>query len=232
MGAGKKKSKKAGPGHLATERLTASESGADVEDNRLDQQADTRLEEDRRLMRRVEAGDDAARRLFLERIYRRVVGRVRNLSRSSSDAEDLVQEVLLQLLESAGSFQAQGCLEAWVDVVIVRTVTRKMTQLRRLRWIFGGEWFDVKSGAPDPELTLRKSAGDARVVELLSRIPRRRRVALVLKLMYGYAATEVAELTGESLKDVQYHIKKGRAELRRRMTKDEQMRELFPEVVL
>ena len=198
----------------------------------MEKQPDTRLEEDRRLLRRVAAGEDAARRRFLERIYRRVVGRVRNLSRSDSEAEDLVQEVLLQLLESAGSFQAQGCLEAWVDVVIVRTVTRKMTQLRRLRWIFGGEWFDPGSGTSDPERTLRKSAGDARVVELRGRVERKRRVALVLKLMYGYAATEVAELTGESLKDVQYHIKKGRAELRRHMMKDEQLRELFPEVVL
>ncbi len=228
----KKDSKTAGPGHLASERLTAPIPGSGDKDSLLEQQPDYQLVEDRQLMGRVAGGEEEARRRLLERIYRRVVARVRNLSRSDSEADDLVQEVLLQILESAGGFQAQGCLEAWVDVLIVRTVSRKMTQLRRLRWIFGGEWFEPASGARDPERSLQRTTGDARVVQLLGRVPRRRREVLVLKLMYGYAAREVAELTGESLEAVQYHIKKGRADLRRQMTKDEQLRELFPEVVL
>lgn len=227
-----KKSKSGGARHLATERSKTAGTLPGHEDNRLEQQPDTRLKDDARLMGRVASGEQEARRRLLERLYRRVVARVRNLSRSDTEAEDLVQEVLLQILESAGSFRAQGCLEAWVDVLIVRTVTKKMVRLRKLRWLLGGEWFDSEARTADPERSLRQSKGNARVVELLGRVPRSRRVVLVLKLMYGYSAQEVAEHTGESLKAVQYHIKKGRAELRRRMEKDEQLRELFPEVVI
>ena len=197
-----------------------------------EQEQTSQLKDDYRLMREVAAGSATARRALLERLYRRIVGRVRNLSRNDIEAEDLVQEVVIHILESAQGFRADGCLEAWADVIIVRTVTKKMTHLRRLRWLFGGEWFEPATRSGDPERTLGQRTRNARVVQLLHRLPQERREVLVLKLMYGYSAVEVAEHTDQSLKAVQYHIKKGRSELRRRILKDGQLRDLFPEVVL
>jgi DNA-directed RNA polymerase specialized sigma24 family protein len=66
---------------------------------------------------------------------------------------------------------------------------------------------------------------------LLDRLAPERRLVVVLKLMYGHSAAEVAEMTGLSLEKVRYHLKHGRATLRHLATRDAGIRELFPEVM-
>lgn len=193
---------------------------------------DAKLISDYRLMQRVVAGDDHAKRTLLSMLYRRVHSRVRYLSRNDTETEDLTQEALLQILEAARSFRADGCLEAWADVITVRTITRSMARLRRLRWLFGGAALDPPAPTSNPEQALNDRTRADRIHTLLSRLPAEWREVVILKLMYGYSAQEVAELTGHSLKTVQYHIKLGRAELRRLVLKDAALRELFPEVAL
>ena len=198
----------------------------------MEPEKDAKLTSDYRLLRQVVAGDEDAKRTLLTMLYRRVHSRVRYLCRNDTEAEDLTQDTLLQILESAQSFRADGCLEAWADVITVRTVTRKMGRVRRLRWLFGGSDYERASPAANPEQSLGRSALSERIHALLHRIPADWREVVILKLMCGYSAKEVAQLTGKPLKTVQYHIKLGRAELRRLVLKDTQLREMFPEVVL
>jgi RNA polymerase sigma-70 factor (ECF subfamily) len=191
---------------------------------------DSKLLGDQDLMRAVAAGEPRAKRSLVTQLYRRVTSRARYLCRNDSEAEDVTQEVILEILESAGSFRADGCLEAWADVITARTVARKMGRVRHLRWLLGGEWQEPASPAPGPEHALRNEAGRDRVARLLDRLPPERRMVVVLKLMYGHSAAEVAEMTGLTVDKVRYHLKHGRAEIRYLAVRDPRIRELFPEV--
>lgn len=201
-----------------------------AEDSGVESGKDAKLTSDYRLMRRVVAGDQDAKRTLLTMLYRRVNARVRYLCSGDAEAEDLTQDTLLQILKAAPRFRADGCLEAWADVITVRTVTRTMGRVRRLRRLFRPRDVDTPSPLDSPEQDLGRRDRQERVHSLLRRLPSEWREAVILKLMYGYSAKEVAHLTGTSLKTVQYHIKLGRAELRRLALKDARIKELFPEV--
>lgn len=179
-------------------------------------------------MRAVADGEPDAQRTLVTRLFHRVNGRVHRLSRHDSAADDLTQDVLLQVLRSAGCFRGTGCIEAWVDAITVRTVSKRLSRLRRLRWLLGGTLFELASPDAGPEQSLCARTRCARVQHLLRRLPREWQEALLLKLAYGYQAREVAQLTGRTLKETQYHIKRGRAELRRLAIRDAQLRDLAP----
>ncbi len=202
-----------------------------LQDSRLEPKKDAKLSSDYQLVRQILAGDEDASRTLLTMLYRRVNARVRYLCHNDTEAEDLTQDTLVQILESLRSFRADGCLEAWADVIAVRTVIRTMVRVRRTRWLFGGSAEPV-SALSNPEQAVNDRARSGRLYALMSRIPSEWREVVILKLMYGYSAKEVAEMTGKSLKVVQYHIKRGRAELRRLVLKDVELREMFAEVVL
>ncbi len=202
------------------------------EESRLEPKKDAKLSSDFQLVRRVLAGDEEASTTLLTMLYRRVNSRVRFLCRNDAESEDLTQDALLQILESLRNFRADGCLESWADVIVVRTVIRTMVRVRRTRWLFGGGDFEPACALANPEQVVNDRARSGRLYALLSRIPSDWREVVVLKLMYGYSAKEVSALTGKSLKTVQYHIKRGRAELRCLVLKDVELKEMFAEVVL
>jgi len=189
--------------------------------------------DDRRLMRNVRNGDRAAQQRLMSRLYRRVHRLARYLTRSDVEADDLTHEALLEILDAAGAYRAEGSIEAWADVIAVRQIRRKLKRSRRFGWLLGGDPEDhpePASPTPDPEQQTRQRARQDRLTALLHSLSRDQRLVLVLKLHYGYTAQEVAQLSGLSLKTVQYEIKRGRARLRQRVLRDDQLRELLPKV--
>lgn len=179
--------------------------------------------EDRDLMRAVQAGRPEAQAALMERLYRRVHRLAGWLARHDAEAEDFAQEALIAILESAHRYRGEGSLEAWADVVAVRVIRRKLGRTRRFRWLLGGEWREPPASAATPEAALSERARADRITALLGGLAPDERLVLVLKLAYGYSAKEVADLTGLSMKAVQYQLKRGRAELRRRALRDEEL---------
>ncbi len=185
---------------------------------------------DRRLMRDVQSGDRRAQEELMTRLYRRVFRLARYLSRGADEAEDLTHEALMEILDAAGHYRGEGSIEAWADVIAVRRIRRKLKRSKRFSWLLGGEYTEPPSPEADPEQQTRRHSRQERLAALLGGLSRDQRIVLVLKLHYGYTAQEVAELTGLSLKAVQYEIKRGRARLRQRVLRDDELRELFPGV--
>lgn len=188
---------------------------------------DARLLGDEQLMKDVAAGCPKAKKDLIMRLYRRVSNTARYLCRTTDQAEDLTQEALLQILKSAGSFQASGCLEAWADVICVRTVRKKLGRHHRTMRVLGGELGDTPSADKNPEQRLAQKTVKVRVADLLGRLKPELQIALVLKLVYGYSVEEVAGMVGEPSSTVRYQLRKGRAELRGLVLKDGELREFL-----
>lgn len=187
---------------------------------------DPKLQDDERLMKQVAAGDKAAKKQLIVMLWRRVNNMSRHLSPYVDEAEDFTQEALLQILRSAPNYRADGCLEAWADIITVRTVMKMLRDLHRKRQFFGG-WSDERISGSDMEQHLLRKARGERVTELLYRLQPDRRVALVLKLVHGYKVSEVAAMMDRPVHTVRYLLRKGRARLRRLVVKDRTLRELF-----
>jgi RNA polymerase sigma-70 factor (ECF subfamily) len=188
------------------------------------------LHADRDLVREVQAGRPEAQAALMERLYRRVHRLSGWLARHDAEAEDFAQEALIAILESAHRYRGEGSLEAWADAVAVRVIRRKLGRTRRFHWLLGGEWREPEASRATPEQELQSRARADRLTALLSGLAPNERLVLVLKLAYGYSAKEVSDLTGLSLKAVQYQLKRGRAELRRRALRDEELTASTPGV--
>jgi len=191
------------------------------------------LAADRRLLEAVARGEPRAQRSLVERLWTRVHNTSRYLTRDLSEAEDLAQEALLAVITAAGSYRGQGVLEAWADVITVRTIRHRLRRLRWTRWIQGTPLPDGAyprdPAALDPERQLVQKTRAERLGEVLARLSSRQHLAVVLKLVHGYSVEEVAELMEEPADRVRYLLRRGRKKLRMMLHKDPLLGELLTE---
>ena len=83
---------------------------------------------DEQLIEWVANGDSSCLGTLFERHHRSVYQYCRQMTRSSTQAEDLVQEVFLRILRKAGQFRQDGSFKAWM-FRIARNIT--LTHVRQ-----------------------------------------------------------------------------------------------------
>ncbi len=123
-------------------------------------------------------------------------GRVKRLARSlcgaDADAEDVTQQVLLEVLRDAPGFRFEGSFERWVDRITIRRALRtaKLERHRRgtlARWLLPGALpWGVDSKVPFEE--------PPSIDGILGSLSPERRQAVILHHGLGYSVNEVADL--------------------------------------
>lgn len=190
-------------------------------------EARDKLQRDARLMTRVAEGDALAKRALVEMLWPRVHGIALHMSPYRQEVDDLSQEALFQVLRAAPRFRADGCVEAWADVVAVRTILKRLRRIHaERRVVCPGAVVDVLPATGDDDAYLRRERSRC-VDSLLHRLPPQQRMALVLKLVRGHTVAEVASLMERSESSVRYQLKTARVSLRRLALADKRARDLF-----
>lgn len=180
---------------------------------------------DHELAQAAARGDEEARRLVAQRAFDRVRTTVRYLAGNRPNALDLVQECLVEILRSLGSFRGESRLETWADRIAVRTAMRRIRRDRDLPEAAGGDLHHLTSAGEDPERVMSQTQLRNRMAALLGKLSPERRQAVVLMVVYGYTAPEVAEMTETNLHTVRDRVKVGRQQLRRLILTDSALRE-------
>jgi RNA polymerase sigma-70 factor (ECF subfamily) len=159
------------------------------------------------LLRRLTDGDTAA----LGELYDRYAGLVNGLAlrilREVAEAEDVVQEVFVQVWRQAERFDpSRGSPEAWLCTI---TRTRALDRLRRrvARREHSGDVLPALSKAPRTEeaLSVRKA---------LEGLSADQRHALELAYYEGLTHTEIAARLGEPLGTIKTRIRTAMIRLR------------------
>jgi len=145
------------------------------------------------------------------------------LTRSTEDAEDLVQETYMRGFRHFASFEAGTNLKAWLFRILRNTFInqyRKKKQ-RPLEIDWGPEEGSLENllarhglDAPtDPESSLVASMIDGDVERALSELAPTFRVVVVLSDLEGYSYREVAEALGIPIGTVMSRLYRGRRQL-------------------
>lgn len=169
-------------------------------------------EEDSVLLGRVQRGDAAAMALLYDRYGRVVYSVSLRVLRDAAAAEDVLQEIFMQVWRTPESFQCtRGTLPAWLAVV---ARNRCIDTLRRKKPTEQVE--DVALASPtnlaeesERNVMIERARG------VIAQLPPDQRKTLEMAFFDGLTHTEIAEVTGDPLGTVKTRIRSALMALRK-----------------
>ncbi|MDX2198040.1 MAG: sigma-70 family RNA polymerase sigma factor [Phycisphaerae bacterium] len=169
------------------------------------------------LIRRMAAGDALALETSIDEFGGLVWSLALRFCRNRADAEDVVQQVFLDLWRGAGSYREELSSPETFVATIAR---RRLIDWRRSRQRRGAPVsleaaFDV--AAPDAEQAWASSDEVRRAIGLMQGLRAEHRRVLELSLRDGLSYPEIAEMLGVPLGTVKSHARRGMMELRAAM---------------
>ncbi len=170
--------------------------------------------EDLRLAERAQV-DRAAAEQLLRRIEPRVRYAVRLLMRGDRDADDVMGQTMLEILESIGSYKGKGSLEAWAGRIAYYTVSGHAKRRNMIERIMIGDKDDLGVEHMDPEKETGRRYLRDKLEMILNKLPAERRRTLVLRLVLGHSIQEIALMTKVPVNTVRSRLRTGLRELRR-----------------
>src|SRR6478672_2514382 len=159
----------------------------------------------------IRAGDDSAMAQLYDRYSSVVYAVALRVLGDTGAAEDIQQEVFMQLWRNPSAFDAsRGNLGAWLAVI---TRNRSVDALRKRRPETDPEDV-VLSVVPDMAGQADRSRVAEKVRGVLSGMPATQRAALEMAYYQGMTHTEIASKTGEPLGTIKTRIRAGLIALR------------------
>ena len=134
------------------------------------------------------------------------------LSRSSVEADDIVQDALLCAFRAFDGFRG-GDARAWL-LVIVRNCWLSAGRATRRRAYTDLEDTMADDG-PDPEEVAIQAGHRRRLGAMIARLPADFREVLILREMEGMSYREIAEITGSPIGTVMSRLARARTLLRK-----------------
>ncbi|MEX2527596.1 MAG: sigma-70 family RNA polymerase sigma factor [Gemmatimonadota bacterium] len=157
-------------------------------------------------------GDREAFGALIDRYMESALSVARRISPSQQDAEDLVQEGFIRVLEKLDRFDPKRPFRPW----LFRIITNLGLNRRRAEGIRATE--PIPRGAPShtpgPDRMVEQAETESRVREALAALPDRQRLVVTLMELEGLSSKEVGEILGLSDATVRWHLMEARKALR------------------
>jgi RNA polymerase sigma-70 factor (ECF subfamily) len=174
-----------------------------------------RRSSDEQIMAAIQNDNADALAVLYDRYHRLVFSIALRITRDPGEAEDVVQNVFLEIFRSVTQFDAgRGTAKVWLlQYAYHRSINRR--QYLQLRSFYDGVTLNDGDGQTSP-WPLQASVSDSRrlVQQGLSGLNEAQRRVIELACMEGLTMREIAEQTGESLANVRNHYYRGLEKLR------------------
>lgn len=160
--------------------------------------------EDLGLLSEIQSGSQDAMTAFFDRYSRMVYSVALRVLNDSGEAEDVMQEIFIQVWQNPGAFvSGRGSLGGWL-VVVARN--RAIDKLRRRRPSDPVELFALPSStnlAQESERALLLE----KIQAAMANLPEEQRKSVELAFFEGLSHSEIAEKTGEPLGTIKTRIR-------------------------
>jgi RNA polymerase sigma factor (sigma-70 family) len=190
--------------------------------------------EEHLLLQHTAAGDAVALETLMGRYSSRVYRLAYGITRSAPDAEEIVQDVFLQMVRKGTGFEGRAALASWIYRVTTNVALNKRrgkryqveTSLDDVLPTYeadghraGPRAFLVANWSERPDAELL--SGEARRVleEAIDRLPEHYRAVLVLRDVEELSNEEVAAAIGDSVPAVKTRLHRARMALREMLTR-------------
>jgi RNA polymerase sigma-70 factor, ECF subfamily len=168
--------------------------------------------EDRDIIARVLSGDHAAFEVLVRRYNQRLFRAARAITRSDTDAEDVLQQAWLGVFRNLSQFRGDAAFATWAT----RIAVHEAIALTRKRPIIA----DVVDAASDvaPDADLARARIGALLETCLANIPQGNREVMVLRDVLELDTAETAACLGLSEEAVRVRLHRARAAIAAALT--------------
>jgi RNA polymerase sigma-70 factor (ECF subfamily) len=190
-------------------------------------------DDDRQLLARAASGDGQAVETLMARYASRLYRLAYGITRNSADAEEVVQDVFLQLVQKGHGFEGRAALSSWIYRITTNVSLNKRRGKRReletsLDELLpryradghrdGDRAFLVADWSDTPEHDLL--SGEARRIleQAIDCLPEHYRAVLVLRDVEELSNEEVAQIVGDTVAAVKTRLHRARMALREQLT--------------
>lgn len=180
---------------------------------------------------RARLGDFAAFEAIVARFQGRVFGLARRITGQEQDAEDVVQQTFLSVIENLDDFRGESSVATWILRIAANHALKILRKRRGLPTVplDAGAEDDSYAGIPHPDFIaqwrdnpadLAQHAETKRLIESsLAELDEKYRVVFVLRDVEGLSIKETAELVGISEANVKIRLLRARLLLREKLTR-------------
>ncbi|WP_263373883.1 RNA polymerase sigma factor [Granulicella aggregans] len=185
-----------------------------------------RFASDEELAEQLQSGDADALAILFKRHAPLLFGIARRILRNDAEAEDVVQQIFLDVFRSIRQFDSEkGRFKSWLLMFAYqRTFNSRRSQISNK--FFVTDPFDdplVEAGQPGaPEFGRLPIENSILVEQVLSRLQPRQRRTIELIYREGLTAEEVSARTGESVRVVRHNLYRGLEKLRKSFSEQRQ----------
>jgi RNA polymerase sigma-70 factor (ECF subfamily) len=195
---------------------------------------DMQVEAEQALVERLRAGDPEALETLMERSAARVYRLAYSITRNAGDAEEVVQDVFLNVFRNVRGFQGRAAVGTWLYRVTANAALNKRrgkrleveTSLEAWLPTFkpdghreGERAFLLADWSRTPESELLSREMRATLERAIEALPDRYRAVLVLRDVEGLSSEEAAAALGESVASLKSCLHRARMALREHLTR-------------
>lgn len=203
-------------------RPAAGDAQAEVEDP----------QQDRELILQAQAGGDlgfAAFEALVDRYRDRVYRLAFGMTKSESEAEEVVQDAFLNLFRNLDGFRGDSAPSTWIYRIASNSALMRLRTKRRKPLLSiedqaplsapaqgiwpGGSW----SRTPDNQVFDQELR--AHIEAAIEELPKKHRIVLILRDVEGFSNAEVAEMLGLTVPTVKARLHRSRLFVRERLEK-------------
>jgi RNA polymerase sigma factor (sigma-70 family) len=175
----------------------------------------------------LKAGDESAFRLLVEEYQDKVLNTCLGFIPSIQDAEDITQEVFIEVYRSVGRFRAEAGFSTWIYRITVNKCLEELRYRKRQKRMafFKGllglepETLDrLASGFNHPGYALEDKEKAEILYSKIDALPENQRIAFTLHKVEGMSQKEVATIMDVSISAVEALMHRAKRNLRKRLS--------------
>ncbi len=172
---------------------------------------------------RLQQGEESAFRELVEEYEGMVYNTALGIVQNEDDADDVTQDVFIQVYQSIGGFRSESKLSTWLyKITVTKSLDLEKKKKRKKRFgfiqgLFGGQEEEAAYGVEfnHPGVQLEKKEGAGALFAALKQLPDNQRIAFTLHKMENQSYQEVATIMDTTVTAVESLMARAKSNLKK-----------------
>ena len=177
------------------------------------------------LIDQLKQGNEAAFKTIVETWQDMVYNTALGIIQNTEDAEDISQEVFVQVYESIHSFKGEAKFSTWLyKITMTKTMDHIRRKKRKKRFAFIQSIFgmndEIAHDPPDfhhPGVALDKKETAAELFKAIDQLPENQRIAFTLNKLEGINYQEVSEIMNTTVPSIESLLHRAKNNLKKNL---------------